>query len=360
MNKRNIGQRIFLCTLALFVPLFLASLVALSLATAEAGMSTSDVRAARIVVNGITSDDFNTCGLNTGLWTFVTPLSDSSYALVNTFTDDAALEIMVPGGNERHSISESNTNAPRMMQAVSDGSANFMVEAKFDSSISQRFQVQGILVEGTGSDEFIRFEYFSDGLDIHVFGASLSGGILSTHNNITVTAAGPSESYYMRVQRDGNQWIQSYKIATDPWTDLPAFTNSIIVNAIGPYAGNSGNPPTTTVPAHTAIVDYFFNTDSPIDPEDGDRNELTLLASPSAGGNVAKSPDKSSYACNEEVTISATPNEGWDFNNWSGDWSGSTNPDMVTMTGSRQINANFILSNGEENLIMLPIILRNP
>jgi len=42
----------------------------------------------------------------------------------------------------------------------------------------------------------------------------------------------------------------------------------LVVSQVGVFAGNfgSGGSP---APAHTALVDYFFNTASPIIPEDG-------------------------------------------------------------------------------------------
>jgi regulation of enolase protein 1 (concanavalin A-like superfamily) len=45
------------------------------------------------------------------------------------------------------------------------------------------------------------------------------------------------------------------------------------VAKVGPYAGNAGSPP----PAWTATVDYFFNTASPIVPEDGGSGSTTTL-----------------------------------------------------------------------------------
>jgi regulation of enolase protein 1 (concanavalin A-like superfamily) len=45
------------------------------------------------------------------------------------------------------------------------------------------------------------------------------------------------------------------------------------VAKVGPYAGNAGSPP----PAWTATVDYFFNTASPIVPEDGGTGVTTTL-----------------------------------------------------------------------------------
>jgi uncharacterized repeat protein (TIGR02543 family) len=41
------------------------------------------------------------------------------------------------------------------------------------------------------------------------------------------------------------------------------------------------------------------------------------------------------------VTVTAAANTGWTFDSWSGDHSGTTNPDTVTMTGSRVVTATF-------------------
>jgi uncharacterized repeat protein (TIGR02543 family) len=43
----------------------------------------------------------------------------------------------------------------------------------------------------------------------------------------------------------------------------------------------------------------------------------------------------------ESVTLTATPNSGYEFSSWSGDASGSTNPLTFTVTGDRTITANF-------------------
>ena len=43
---------------------------------------------------------------------------------------------------------------------------------------------------------------------------------------------------------------------------------------------------------------------------------LTISASPNEGGQINKIPDKINYSENENVTIIATPNEGWNFVDW--------------------------------------------
>ncbi len=65
---------------------------------------------------------------------------------------------------------------------------------------------------------------------------------------------------------------------------------------------------------------------------------LTVNAS---NGTVTKNPDKTSYSCNESVRLTAVPNTGTTFTNWSGDASGTTTSITVTMTGNKTITANF-------------------
>jgi uncharacterized repeat protein (TIGR02543 family) len=103
---------------------------------------------------------------------------------------------------------------------------------------------------------------------------------------------------------------------------------------VGAFVGNSGSNP-----AHTASIDYFFNTASLIIPEDGDQNTLTYNTVGS--GTVDVVPDEATYLCGDVVTLTATAAEGWSFGGWSGDLSGSANPITATMTGSRVVTATF-------------------
>jgi hypothetical protein len=78
---------------------------------------------------------------------------------------------------------------------------------------------------------------------------------------------------------------------------------------------------------------------SPIVPEDGDRNTLTVTTVGS--GTVTKEPDWPTYTCGDVVTLTAMANLGSTFGGWSGDLAGSTNPVTLTMMGSRTITATF-------------------
>ena len=58
-------------------------------------------------------------------------------------------------------------------------------------------------------------------------------------------------------------------------------------------------------------------------------------------GAVARDPDKTRYNANEEVQLTATPESGWSFSHWSGDYSGSDSPISITMDANKTITAYF-------------------
>jgi len=288
----------------------------------------------------IVSDDFNTCDLNPGLWTFIDPyegdpLGKATLAMTGTHTQDAWLSISVPAGTS-HDVWDTGNQAPRIRQPVND--TDFEIEVKFESPLTQTFQMQGVLVE-QDSDDFLRLDFHSWYSDTRLFAAIFEPGssdplspTVKYNQRITDTNVAP---LYMRVKREGDLWTQFYSYDEVSWTPSVSFTHPLTVTAVGAFVGNDGG----SSPAHTAYIDYFFNTASPIVPEDGDRNTLTVNWVGS--GSVITQPAKSTYNCGEVVTLTATTDLGWSFAGWSGDLFGITNPVDVTMTGSKVITATF-------------------
>jgi len=66
---------------------------------------------------------------------------------------------------------------------------------------------------------------------------------------------------------------------------------------------------------------------------------LTVNVNPGNAGSVT--PDGGSYESGEEVTLTASPNNGWEFDNWSGDKSSSSNPLTITIQNDVTLTANF-------------------
>jgi hypothetical protein len=70
---------------------------------------------------------------------------------------------------------------------------------------------------------------------------------------------------------------------------------------------------------------------------------LTTAASPPGYGSV--NPSGTTYHnINDVVTVTATANSGYEFSYWSGDLTGSENPETITMDTSKSVTAHFILA----------------
>jgi len=68
---------------------------------------------------------------------------------------------------------------------------------------------------------------------------------------------------------------------------------------------------------------------------------LDLMVTPSSGGTATKSPSSSYYSSGSTVTVTAKAESGWQFDSWSGDAEGKTNPLSVTMNKNKVITAKF-------------------
>lgn len=67
---------------------------------------------------------------------------------------------------------------------------------------------------------------------------------------------------------------------------------------------------------------------------------LTTSPNPAEAGSV--SPAGGEYDVDTEMSITATPNEGWVFDSWQGDLSGFDNPHTLTIDSDKEITALFV------------------
>lgn len=88
----------------------------------------------------------------------------------------------------------------------------------------------------------------------------------------------------------------------------------------------------------------ILGCEPPVDRGEGQADPtLTVTASPSNGGTVARSPDQTPpYAPGTVVTLTASPATGFEeFARWEGDATGSDNPTTITMNGDKTVKAVF-------------------
>ncbi|MCB0184078.1 MAG: DUF1349 domain-containing protein, partial [Caldilineaceae bacterium] len=266
--------------------------------------------------SNLLSDDFNQCALNSR-WQYVDPLGDSTLEI-----NGEQIVITVPAG-VRHDLWEGNRNAPRLLQTVNN--TDFEAEVKFESRLRRKYQLQGIMAQAD-TDNLLRFNFQSDGTNVSLVVVSFSGG---TPTIVAGEVIPESSDYYMRVRLEGNQWTIFYSADGATWQTKPSltFTQSLALTKIGPFIGNAGAPP-----AFTGIIDYFFNTASPISPEDPVINSIPINIV--GNGRVDK-------GCGTNLTLKAIPDPGWNFSGWSGAINGTQNPTSLTITGNEDVTATF-------------------
>ena len=206
----------------------------------------------------IQSDDFNSATLNTAVWSFINPLGDGSYAMTGYNSGNASVDISVPSGIG-HDIWTDGVSVPRIMQPAAN--SDFEIEVKFESVINTAYQQQGIIIEQEPG-HVLRYEMYSDGSKIVVFAAAINnpGGITNPPIYANKNIGTPSPPYYLRVKRIVNDWFLTYSFDGNVWSNAlisgTSFNYSMNVTSVGVYAGNSAST------AHTAVVDYFFNTEN--------------------------------------------------------------------------------------------------
>jgi hypothetical protein len=200
------------------------------------------------------SDDFSSGVLNANLWTVTDPAGAATVSIAGAETDDVRLVLDLPAevGYDAFNVNGSL----RATQSVAD--LDFDVSAGFSSMPTVEGQGHGILIE-QDADNWLRFDVGFVGLEPHLWAGKTVAG--STAELLDVALAEVPED--LRVIRTGDEWTFSYSDSSG-WVTAGTASHPLNVSAIGPFALSSGSNP-----GYSAEVDYFFNTATPIAPEDG-------------------------------------------------------------------------------------------
>ncbi len=203
------------------------------------------------------SDDFNCAELNS-VWNFVNPLSDGGWALVGAGSGDAHLSLTLPPGTTHDAWGPGGVNqAVRMMQAADD--VDFKIEVKFNTEPAAGFNDQGIVVE-QDSDNWIRFDVYSPASGPKVFVGRTVGG---TNSSLLNSAIASGSAQYLLLERSGDTWTASISADGVSYTVATSFSLPLAITEVGVYAAN----PVDGL-AWTSEVDWFFEQDNPLSPED--------------------------------------------------------------------------------------------
>ncbi|MFK8023548.1 MAG: chitobiase/beta-hexosaminidase C-terminal domain-containing protein [Ilumatobacter sp.] len=248
----------------------------------------------------IVSDDFSSGTLGDH-WTAVDPVGDTLLTI-----SDANAIISVPEGTDHNLFPEENF-APRLRQEAPI--ANFSVDAKFESVLSKKFQLQGIVVEEDDTN-YLRFEIHHDGTNVRAYLASILDNEAITHEYITLPGG---VEQYLRVERTGNTWTAWSSTDGVTWSQIGQFVADLQANYVGPYIGATaaGN---ATPPAFIGSIDYFFATDSPIVPEDGGTGADVVAPNVSNVQAQVGVPHSQAVTVTWDTNEPATTRVDWGFN----------------------------------------------
>ena len=93
----------------------------------------------------------------------------------------------------------------------------------------------------------------------------------------------------------------------------------------------SNNPETITMNSDKTVTAHFTIC------------EYTLTIIIDGSGTVTKNPDQTTYTHGTVVELTANPDTGWTFDHWSGDLTGSNNPETITMNSDKTVTAHFTI-----------------
>lgn len=272
------------------------------------------------------SDDFNSCALDESLWEVVDPKGDLTY-----FMNGEQIELTIPAGS---SHDWSVGGPPRVMQTSAD--EDFSIELKFETQVDQIGQFHGVLIE-EDADTYARVSYEYSAAGRIMYARFVKDGAILKNFSFTLPADKPVPMA-MKVTRTGNS-VNWFYLENGIWkkpSGAPYGTDIVPLN-IGFFAGNSGAG--GAQPGFKSVVDYFFNSDLPIVPEDA--APMSVNITQVGTGTITKQPDKAKYVCGEEVILSATTIPGWSFAGLEGDVVSTTPTTAVTIDAPKYVTATF-------------------
>ena len=287
--------------------------------------STNDDAFTTSEFGSILSDDFNACQLDP-MWTEIDPQGNTTLTM-----SGETLTMSFPAGTAHD---WTTGGPPRIMQSTGDG--NFSVEVKFESPLTAVGQMQGILIE-EDADTYIRVAFERTATGYIMFSRFVDNGV-TIKSATTSFADGTTLPMSLRVRRTGDSFGRFF-YQDGQWkaTGQGAYTMAITPLRVGVFTGAAGTG--SSAPGHTAVVDYFFNSDLPIIPEDA--NPMNVNVAIVGTGTVTKDPDKTTYVCGDSVALEAATIPGWSFAGWSGDINETSTTTTVTIDGPKNVVATF-------------------
>lgn len=181
---------------------------------------------------GPVADDFNGAALNTGLWTFINPESDSSATV-----GSGHLAFSVPRGTDHDTYHQ--ILGPQVLQDVPD--ASFYLETKMDTSLTVHGDTMGFFAKSADGLTWVRMliVFFSGNTYVYA-GYTANGGTTVTDvASVGIGAQGAPLWLRMRFVKSTSTWTEEYSTNGTTWVTNTTFTLPLTLAKVGLIVGDS-------------------------------------------------------------------------------------------------------------------------
>lgn len=191
------------------------------------------------------------------------------------------------------------------------------------------------------------------------WGGDLTGNIspqsITMDGDKTITAAFIQNNYTITSDNIGHGTVlrnpdkPSYHYGdTVQFTAVPAM-GWAFTGWSGNFTG-SQNPLSVSIDGDVSVTAAFS------------QNAYVVTISTVGNGSIIRNPDQASYNFGTQVELTAEPDDGWSFVGWSGNITGTTNPQSITVGSEISIIATFIqdqytltlITNGSGSVTQMP------
>ena len=214
-----------------------------------------------------------------------------------------------------------------------------------------------IAVQGSISGSYTDTQFSNDGYEAitEVREGNPARGYSSLQHKWTINVTGGDTvtfyvEAYQTISSDGDNFVFAYSTDDSAYTDMLTVTKTSDDDTCQSYelpGSLSGTVYIRVVDTDsgrgnqnmdTFYTDHMYIRSASIAPV-----TYILTVNTVGSGAVDKVPDQTTYTSGTEVELTADPNTGWSFSEWTGDLTGSENPKTITMNDNKTVTANFAI-----------------
>jgi PKD repeat protein len=287
----------------------------------------------------VTFTDTSTNGPTSWSWTFEggSPASSTSQNPVVTYNNVGAFDVSLTATNAEGSDTETKTNYITVAaQATTVG--NTTVFGSTSTSVNRRAMPFTMPEDGAidsvtmyhagGSGNMILAVYDGEGSPQNQLAATPSTPLNGSAGWQTINLTGSAF-----VAEGDTVWL-AWVFESNPGIAYQTGSPGRVDAGVG-WSGGMPDPYGSGTQA-----DFLYSIYADYTPGGGPV-QYTLTTNTVGQGSITLNPSGGTYNQGTVVTLTAQPGSGWQFSSWSGDLTGSQNPDTITMNSNKTVTATF-------------------